>query len=131
MAKSSSISLLLVCSTPAFEARKLLSLKKGEVSTVVESLGLTSLPKGLPPPHSSSGEDNEGHAVVNINGRLFTLHHLPSINGRMLSDSGESRQVLELITLLRFMVIILCQISFSFMGNVVIVLYLLLLHLLD
>ena len=91
MAKSSSISLLLVCSTPAFEARKLLSLKKGEVSTVVESLGLTSLPKGLPPPHSSSGEDNEGHAVVNINGRLFTLHHLPSINGRMISDSGESR----------------------------------------
>ena len=95
MAKSSSISLifilLLVYSTPAFEARKLLSLKKGEVSTVVESLDLTSLPKGLPPPHSSSGEDDEGHAVVNINGRLFTLHHLPSINGRMVSDSGESR----------------------------------------
>ena len=94
MAKSSSISLIfiliLVCSTP-FEARKLLSLKKGEVSTVVESLDLTSLPKGLPPPHSSSGEDDEGHAVVNINGRLFTLHHLPSINGRMVSDSGESR----------------------------------------
>ena len=95
MAKSSSISLifilLLVCSTPAFEARKLLSLKKGEVSTVVESLDLTSLPKGLPPPHFSSGEDDEDHVVVNINGRLFTLHHLPSINGRMVSDSGESR----------------------------------------
>ena len=90
----------------------------------MESLDLTSVTKGLPPPHSSSGEDDEGHAVVNINGRLFTLHHLPSINGRMLSDSGESCPIPG-VTLLRFMIIILGQISFSFMGKVVIVLNLL------
>lgn len=90
MAQSTSISLIfifaLVCSTPAFEARKVLSLKKGEgeVSTVVESLGLASPHRGLPALHSSSG-----HAVVNINGRLFTLH-LPSINHRMLTESVPS-----------------------------------------
>ena len=56
MAKSSSISLIfilvLVCSTPAFEARKVLCLKKGEVSSMEESFDLASLPKG-PTPHSS------------------------------------------------------------------------------
>ena len=82
MAKSSSTSL--------YWSALLLLSKKGEVSTVVESLDLTFVPKGLPSPHSSSGEDDEGHAVVNINGRLFTLHRLTSINGRMLSDSGQS-----------------------------------------
>ena len=73
MATSSSISLIfilvLVFSIPTFEARKVLSLKKGEVSSM----------------------DDEGHArVVNINGRLFTLH-LPSINDhRMLTESVPS-----------------------------------------
>ena len=89
MAKSSLISLIfileLVCSIPAFEARKLLSLEKGEVSTAEDGLDPTSLPKRIPTPHSSSGDD-EGHAVVNINGRLFTLY-LPSIDGRMLTES--------------------------------------------
>ncbi|KAL6314538.1 hypothetical protein AAG906_026876 [Vitis piasezkii] len=88
MAKSSYISLffilVLVCSTPAFEARKVLSLKKGEVSSTEESLDLATLPKG-PTPHSSSSDD-EGHAVVNINGRLFTLY-LRSIKDRMLEQS--------------------------------------------
>ncbi|RVX03843.1 hypothetical protein CK203_021703 [Vitis vinifera] len=100
MAKSSSISLffilVLVCSTPAFEARKVLSLKKGEVSSTEESLDLATLPKG-PTPHSSSSDD-EGHAVVNINGRLFTLY-LSSNNDSM--PKGLS-QVLESVTLLRF-----------------------------
>ncbi|KAL6311106.1 hypothetical protein AAG906_025858 [Vitis piasezkii] len=72
MATLSSISLIfilvLVFSTPTFEARKMLSLKK-------ES-------------------DNEGHArVVNINGRFFTLH-LPSINDhRILEEAIPSPRV--------------------------------------
>ena len=91
MAKSSSISLffilVLVCSTPAFEARKVLSLKKGEVSSTEESLDLATLPKG-PTPHSSSSDD-EGHAVVNINGRLFTPY-LSSNNDSMPQGSVPS-----------------------------------------
>ncbi|KAJ9671415.1 hypothetical protein PVL29_025223 [Vitis rotundifolia] len=88
MAKSSLISLIfilvLVCSISTFEARKVLSLKKGEVSSMQESLKLTSsLPKG-PKSAFSSSSDDEGHAlVVNINGRLYTLH-LPSINDHRL-----------------------------------------------
>ena len=56
---------------------------------------------------------------------------IPTLMGGCSQTQESLAQVLELITLLRFMVIILCQISFSFMGNVVIVLYVLLLHLLD
>ena len=128
MAKSSSISLLLVCSTPAFEARNLLSLKKGEVSTVVESLDLP-FPKG-----------SLHHILLKVktmkvmrllismgDSSLFII--FPALMGGCSQTQESLDQVLELVTLLRFMVIILCKISFSFMGNVVIVLNLL--HLLD
>ena len=92
MATLSSISLIfilvLVFSTPTFEARKMLRLKKGEVSSMEESLELASFLPKVPKPASSSSSDDEGHArVVSINGRFFTLH-LPSINDhRILEES--------------------------------------------
>ena len=53
-----------------------------------ESLELTSyLPKGPKPAFSSSSDDEDHALVVNINGRLYTLH-LPSINDhRLLAQS--------------------------------------------
>lgn len=92
MAKSSTISLvfilLLVCyNIPSLESRKMLSMEKRDVSSMEESLDLALLPKGPPvPPSSPSGE---GYAMVNINGKLFTLH-LPSINDRVLTQSVPS-----------------------------------------
>ena len=85
MAKSSSVSLIFIlvvlfCSTPVLEARKILSLKKAEVSSLMEeSLDF-----------ASSSNDIEGHyPSVNNNGRLSTLH-LPSIDHRMLPESVPS-----------------------------------------
>lgn len=92
MAKSSTISLvfilLLVCyNIPSLESRKMLSMEKRDVSSMEESLDLALLPKGPPvPPSSPSGE---GYAMVNINGKLFTLH-LQSINDRVLTQSVPS-----------------------------------------
>ena len=93
MATLSSISLIfilvLVFSTPTFEARKMPSLKKGEVSSMEESLELASfLPKVPKPASSSSSSDDEGHArVVNINGRFFTLHLLSINDHRILEEA--------------------------------------------
>ncbi|KAJ9671414.1 hypothetical protein PVL29_025222 [Vitis rotundifolia] len=85
MAKSSSISFIFIlvpaCFAPTFEARKILSLKKGVVFSTEDSLKLaSSLPKGHKPTSSSSSSYDKGHPLlVNINGRRFTLH-LPGIN---------------------------------------------------
>ncbi|XP_034678836.1 uncharacterized protein LOC117909043 [Vitis riparia] len=92
MATLSSISpifiLVLVFSTPTFEARKMLRLKKGEVSSMEESLELASFLPKVPKPASSSSSDDEGHArVVSINGRFFTLH-LPSINDHRIREEA-------------------------------------------
>uniref|UniRef100_F6H1X0 Uncharacterized protein n=1 Tax=Vitis vinifera TaxID=29760 RepID=F6H1X0_VITVI len=63
----------------------MLSMEKRDVSSMEESLDLALLPKGPPvPPSSPSGE---GYAMVNINGKLFTLH-LPSINDRGAMTAG-------------------------------------------
>ena len=85
MAKSSSVSLIFIlvvvfCSTPVLEARKILSLKKAEVSSLMEeSLDF-----------ASPSNDIEGHyPSVNNNGRLSTLH-LPSIDHRMIPESVPS-----------------------------------------
>ena len=92
MAKSSSsvpliFILVLVLSISSLDARKLLSMeKKGGVSSMEESLILPSLPKGSTPPSSPS---DKGYAMVNINGRLFSIH-LPSIKDRMLGESVPS-----------------------------------------
>ena len=84
MAKSSSFPLLFIlvvlfCSTPFLQERKILSLKKAEVSSSMEeSLDFASL------------SDDEDHASVNNNGRLLFNLHLPSINRRMLPESVPS-----------------------------------------
>ena len=102
MSKSSSISFIFIlvpaCFAPTFEARKILSLKKGEAFSMEESLKLaSSLPKGHKPTSSSSSSSSsydKGHALfVNINGRRFTLH-LPGINDhRALYESVPSPRV--------------------------------------
>ena len=84
MAKSSSFPLIFIlvvlfCSTPILQARKILSLKKAEVSlSMEESLDFASL------------SDDECHASVNNNGRLLFNLHLPSTNHRMLPESVPS-----------------------------------------
>ena len=85
MAKSSSVSLIFIlvvlfCSTPILEARKILSLKKAEVFSLMdESLDF-----------ASSSNDIESHyPSVKNNGRLSTLH-LSSIDHRMLPESVPS-----------------------------------------
>ena len=84
MAKSSSFPLIFIlvvlfCSTPVLQARKILSLKKEKVSSSMEeSLEFAPL------------SDDEGHASVNNNGRLLFNLHLPSFNHRMLPESFPS-----------------------------------------
>lgn len=73
----------LICNAPSLEARKLMD----SVPYLEDSLILSALPKGLPPPSSPS---KKGHRLAPIDRRLFTLGSTKKINNRLLRQSVPS-----------------------------------------